>query len=152
MAFRVGPPNLFDGCALMATRTLRLALLLSMLAPPLAAQGDHGSSSQAEAPAQIDGTWTLSFQAPWGAVEMGLDLTRQEDRLRGFATWGGRRIMIDRGRAEGQHVSFLIVAGDGVTHRIELEFEGMAKGDTMKGEVRGWDGPPASWQAERDRG
>ena len=57
--------------------------------------------------------------------------------------------MIDRGRVDGEDVSFVIVAGDGVTHSIDMLFEGRIEDDEISGRVSGWDGAPAAWTARR---
>lgn len=99
--------------------------------------------------APVDGKWDMSFRAPWGDVEMTLDFTQEEERLRGFAQWGARRVTIDRGTIRRDELSFVIVAGDGVTHSLNMEFQGTLRDDTIQGTVGGWDGAPATWTARR---
>ena len=114
-----------------------------------AQHGDHEPHDEQTTALPVDGEWDLSFRAPWGDVEMRLDLSQNEHRLRGFALWGSRRVQIDRGRVDGTDVSFVIVAGDGVTHSIDMLFEGQVRDDVMHGTVGGWDGAPSTWTAER---
>jgi hypothetical protein len=137
----------------MRVRGAAIAVMGLWAATGVGAQEDHGGHADgtaAEVAASVDGKWDLTFRAPWGDVEMTLDLTQQEQRLRGFAVWGARRVTVDRGRIRGDDVSFVIVAGDGVTHSIDMLFEGTLREDTMHGSVGGWDGAPSTWTAERD--
>lgn len=120
---------------------------------PVAAQHGHEDGHQAAPAADVSGAWEMSFAAPWGDVDMVLDLTPQEGRLRGFATWGTRRVMLEGGRVRDDQVSFVIMAGDGVTHSIEMRFQGRVRGDRMEGTVDGWSGHgPASWTASKKKG
>ena len=98
----------------------------------------------------IDGIWSTTFQAGWGSTEMQLDLTRQGDRLRGFAQWGPQRVLVEQGEVDGTDVYFVIVAGDGVTHTVDLVFRGRWEGDRMQGTVAGENptGGVEGWPAE----
>ncbi len=135
----------------MRMQSLAVAMMGALLtAGGAAAQQGHGEhEAHEETAAAVDGNWDLDFRAPWGEVEMRLDLTQTDKRLRGFALWGPRRVMIDRGRVDGEDVSFVIVAGDGVTHSIDMLFEGRIEDDEISGRVSGWDGAPAAWTARR---
>lgn len=132
------------------TRTIVLAGAMALFAAVGAeAQHPHGADAQA-AHGNVSGQWALSFEAPWGDVDMVLDLTQEDGRLRGFARWGSSRIMIDRGTVQGSAVAFSVMAGDGVTHQIEMRFEGTLREDRMRGTVQGWEGPAATWTARRE--
>jgi len=109
-------------------------------------------------PSEIDGIWNTTFEAGWGSTEMQLDLTRQGDRLRGFAAWGPQRVLVEQGEIDGSDVHFVIVAGDGVTHTIDLVFRGRWEGDRMQGTVagekptggvEGWPAEGHTWTARR---
>lgn len=129
---------------------LGTAAVALLIATGAAGQDGHGAAGATDdAAADVSGDWALSFEGPAGSVNLDLDLTQDGHRLRGFAVWGGNRILIERGRVEGQNVSFRFVAGDGVTHQIELVFEGTVNGETMAGTMDGWGHESRAWTAVR---
>ena len=112
-------------------------------------------ASQAQAQADVTGTWEITYEAQRGARTM--DVTFQQDgsaltgvavmQMRGRPGGGGggggagttREVEISNGIVEGDQISFTITMGMG-QRSMGLTFTGTVSGNTMEGVMSGMQG------------
>lgn len=110
-------------------------------------------ASQAQAQADVTGTWEITYEAQRGARTV--DVTFQQDgsaltgvavmQMRGRPGGGGggagttREVEISNGTVEGDQISFTITIGMG-QRSMGLTFTGTVSGDTMEGVMAGMQG------------
>jgi hypothetical protein len=83
-------------------------------------------------PAQVAGSWQLTYDGPQGAASFALELEQQFQGLDGAAVIDGKRVPLRNGTVNGERVSFSVDAGN---DRI-LRFNGRFADGRLEGE--GW--------------
>lgn len=88
---------------------------------------------QAQAPANVAGTWTMTNQGRNGVVTNTLTITQDGTTLKGTMKGeNGNEIMIEGGTVAGNAVDFTVTR-QGRNGEVKVEYKGTVSGDMMMG-------------------
>jgi hypothetical protein len=104
--------------------------------------------AQAQAPAKVAGTWTMTNQGRNGAVTNTLTITQEGGALKGtMKGMNGMDIPLENATVAGNAIDFTVTR-TGRNGEVKVEYKGTVDGDTMKGTFQQGDNA-VDWTAKR---
>ncbi len=97
-------------------------------------------------PAKVQGAWSLRLPAPLAKDAVRLDLQQQITRVAGSARLGGRDVLLEEAKLQGEKLSFKLALG-GKTYA----FTGQVRGNAIEGTVEGGGLKSVAWSAAQGK-
>lgn len=97
-------------------------------------------------PAKVQGQWSLRLPAPLAKDAVRLDLQQQITRVAGSARLGGRDVLLEEAKLQGEKLSFKLALG-GKTYA----FTGQVRGNAIEGTVEGGGLKSVAWSAAQGK-
>lgn len=97
-------------------------------------------------PAKVQGQWNLRLPAPLAKDAVRLDLQQQITRVAGAARLGGREVLLEEAKLQGEKLSFKLALGG-----KNYAFTGQVRGNAIEGTVEGGGLKAAAWSAAQGK-